>query len=172
MGSGTRHQEFDRAVAAYRASPNAAELQALLRVAVCLEPEAAWRHIRGKEAFDTPFTEIRAVCDRTRGGEEVRRFCGCLGYALRATLAGEELGEPLVYYPVADGRIAFTVLEFPYDSASSARTSPDCFQAFALARQYLFEGTPVRTTDREGKGTKDTRLVEGIARCNLSLYVR
>lgn len=172
MGVGTRHQEFDRAVAAYKTNPNAAELQALLRIAVCLEPEAAWRHIRGKEAFDIPFKEIRAVCDRPLDGEEVRRFCGCLGYALKATLAGEELGEPYACYPVADGRVAFTVLEFAYDSASSVRTSPDYFQAFAIARQYAFEGTPVRITDREGKGTKDTRLVAGIVRCNLSVYVR
>ena len=166
------HQEFDRLVAAYKADPTPNGLQALLRVALYLEPEPTWRHVRGKEAFATPFVEIRAVCDRILGGEEVRRLSGCLGYALKATLAGQELGDPFTCYPVADGRIAFTVMEFAYASASSTRTDPDFFQAFATARTYLFEGTPVRTTDREGKGTKDTRLVEGIARCNLSLYVR
>ena len=172
MGQGNRHLEFDRAAARYKASPDAEGLQELLRLAIGLEPEGPWRHIRNKETFGTPFREIRAVCDRALDTEEVNRFCGCLGYALRATLAGEELSEPSVSYPSADGRIAFTVLEFSYASDTSIRTVPDYFQAFATARNYVFEGTPVRTTDREGKGTKDTRLVEGIARCNLSIYVR
>ena len=139
------HQEFNRIVAAYKADPNPNGLQALLRVALYREPEPTWRHVRGKEAFATPFAEIRAVCDRILGGEEVRRFAGCLGYALKATLAGQELGDPFTCYPVADGRIAFTVLEFGYASASSTRTDPDFFQAFATGRQYVFEGTPVRT---------------------------
>ena len=124
------------------------------------------------EAFAAPFGDMRAVCDRILTAEEMQRFSGCLGYALKATLAGEELSTSYVCYPVADGRIFFTVLEFGYASVSSTRTTPDFFQAFATARQYIFEGTPVRASDREGKGTKDTRLVEGIDICNLSLYVR
>ena len=166
------HREFDHVVSAYKAVPTPSRLQALLRLAIYLEPEPTWRHIRGKEAFTMPFGEIRAVCDWILTAEEMQRFSGCLGYALKATLAGEELSAPYMCYPVADGRIFFTVLEFGYASLSSTRTTPDFFQAFATARQYIFEGTPVRTSDREGKGTKDTRLVEGIDICNLSLYVR
>ena len=106
------------------------------------------------------------------GQEEVRRFCGCLGYALKATLAGDELGEPEVCYPAAGGAIAFTVMEFAWDSQSTTRTDPNYSEAFSKAREYIFAGTPLRTTDREGKGTKDTRLVEGIALCNLSFFLR
>lgn len=166
------HLEFDRAVAAYKATLGAGQLQELLRCALTLEPEERWQHVRGKDTFENPFKEIRAVCDRNLSLEEVKRLAGCLGYALKATLAGEELSEAQVSYPVWEGRILFTVLEFGYNSASSARSAPDAFSAFMQARQFIFEGTPLRTTDREGKGTKDTRLVEGIPKCNLSLYVR
>ena len=63
-------------------------------------------------------------------------------------------------------------MEFAWDSTSSTRTTPDYSEAFSKAREFVFEGTPLRTTDREGKGTKDTRLVEGIALCNLSFFLR
>lgn len=166
------HKEFDRAVLAYKADPGPANLKALLLQTVTLEPETRWRNMRAKGALDVPFTQIRAVCDRALTQEEVRRFAGCLGYALKAVLAGDELPEPDVSYPAAGGQIAFTVMEFAWDSRSSARTEPDYSQAFTKAREYIFEGTPVRTTDREGKGTKDTRLVEGIALGNLSFLLR
>ena len=167
LGAGHLRQ----AVRVYKDDPGPANLKALLLQAVTLEPEARWRNMRAKGALAIPFTQIRAVCDRTLTQEEVRRFSGCLGYALKAVLAGNQLGEPEVSYPAAEGQIAFTVMEFAWDSRSSARTEPDYSQAFTKAREYIFEGTPLRTTDREGKGTRDTRLVEGIALCNLSFLL-
>ena len=166
------HEPFDKAVRAYKTDPNPANLKTLLLYAVPLEPETRWRNMRAPGALTVPFTELRAVCDRALDGEEVRRLAGCLGYALKATLAGDELGEPSVCYPVAEGRIMFTVMEFRWDSQSTTRTEPNYSEAFSKAREYIFEGTPLRTTNREGAGTKDTRLVEGIALCNLSFFLR
>jgi hypothetical protein len=166
------HEQFDDACLAYKADPCPANLKALLLYAVSLEPEQRWRNMRAPGALAVPFTQMRAVCDRALDAEEVRRFSGCLGYALKATLAGEELGEPNVCYPAAGGKIAFTVMEYRWDSLSTSRTEPNHSQAFSKAREFIFAGTPVRTTDREGKGTRDTRLVEGIALCNLSFFLR
>jgi hypothetical protein len=166
------HLEFDQAVLAYKAGPGPANLKTLLLYAVTLERETPWRNMRAKGALGIPFTQIRAMCDRALSEDEVRRFSGCLGYALKATLAGDELSEPQVCYPAAGGTISFTVMEFGWDSLASTRTNPDYSEAFSKAREYIFEGTPLRTTDREGKGTKDTRLVEGIALCNLSFFLR
>ena len=166
------HQEFDRAVLDYKADPGPANLKTLLLYAVTLERETPWRNMRAKGALTVAFTQIRALCDRALTEEEVRRFAGCLGYALKATLAGDELGEPTVCYPAAGGTISFTVMEFSWGSTSSTRTAPDYSEAFCKAREFVFAGTPLRTTDREGKGTKDTRLVEGIPLCNLSFFLR
>lgn len=165
-------EEFDSAVIRYKAEPSPLHLQELLRNAIELEPEARWRNMRAKGALAVPFTHIRALCDRALDEAEVRRFTGCLGYAFKSTLAGKELDEPSVCYPVAGGTIAFTVMEFRWDSRSTTRTQPDYSQAFSVAREYIFEGTPLRTTEREGKGTKDTRLIEGISLCNLSFFLR
>lgn len=166
------HKEFDQAVQEYKRDPGAVNLKRLLTYAVNLAPETHWRNMRAKGALEEPFTQLRAVCDRSLSTEEAERFTGCLGYALKATLAGDELGEPAVCCPTAGGQIVFTVLEFVWDSQSSTRGEPDYSLAFTKAREYIFAGTPLRTTDREGKGTKDTRLVEGIGLCNLSFFLR
>lgn len=166
------HQEFDQAAIRFKADPSPLHLQELLRYAIGLEPEPRWRNMRAKGALEKSFTRIRALCDRPLDDGEVRRLAGCLGYALKATLASEELGEPSVCYPASGGAIAFTVLEFGWDSRSTVRSQPDFSQAFSTARAYIFAGTPLRTTDKEGKGTRDTRLVEGIALCNLSFFLR
>jgi hypothetical protein len=114
------------------------------------------------------------LVERRLNEEEISRLSGCLGYALRQTLAGEDLSEPsgflLSTFP-ADGRQA-TILEYAYDSTKSRRDDPDYALAFELAQEYVFSGSPIRTTDRAGAGTKGTRLVEGIAPCHLSFFVR
>ena len=166
------HEQFDASYLVYKADPCPANLKNLLLYAVSLEPEQRWRNMRARGALTIPFTQIRAVCDRSLDTDEIGRLSGCLGYALKAALAGEELDEPGVYYPAAGGKIAFTVLEYRWNSTSTTRTEPDYSQAFSKAREYIFAGTPIRTTDREGKGTKDTRLVAGIALCNLSFFLR
>lgn len=55
---------------------------------------------------------------------------------------------------------------FSVDTTKSQRDDvPDAWQQ---AKQILVEGTPVRTTDRMGPGTKGTRAVEGVGRVLLA----
>lgn len=124
------------------------------------------------------FNEIRLelrgwhACHSTRvrglNAEAIRRASGCLGYALRQELAGEDLSDP---EQEMNGN-GLAALAFYYDLTKSRRDDPDVFAAFELARQYIVEGTPARKTDRQGAGTKGTRLVEGIGPCDVQFYLR
>ena len=133
-----------------------------------------WMCSDSPDAFIHDFAEIRVLVERRLNEEEVSRLLGCLGYALRQTLAGEDLSEPsgflLSKFP-ADGR-QVTVLEYAYDSTKSRRDDPDFALAFAVAQEFIFSGSPIRTTNRAGVGTKGTRLVDGIGACHLTLQVR
>jgi hypothetical protein len=134
---------------------------ALVRNALSLldnPTEAPWRSANDPDAFLGDFYEVRVTFDRELTGDEINRASGALGYALRATLAGESLSDPTVAL-CEDHR---TVLEYGYDSTKSQRDDPDFDAAFLLAHRYIEEGTPVRKTDRAGQGTQGTRLVEGI----------
>jgi len=180
-------RQFDAAAQAYKAAPDA---RTLLRLHQCALPlllnaapqETPWRRVPdGTATGDSlllacDFTAIRVVCDRRLDWPDIGRLAGCLAYALKATLAGEELGEPAVEFACspAGGSLAFTVVEFAYDASRSIRTEPDPIEAFRVAREYLLSGgTPVRTTNREGPGTQGTRLVEGLfSPCSLTFYVR
>lgn len=55
---------------------------------------------------------------------------------------------------------------FSIDTTKSQRDDvPDAWQQ---AQRILVEGTPVRTTDRKGPGTRGTRAVEGVGRVLLA----
>ena len=67
------------------------------------------------------------------------------GYALQAALCGEELSvSDVTYWHDEYGRIT-TIAQYAYDSTKSIRTEPDFPESFRQARQYVAEGTPVRT---------------------------
>jgi hypothetical protein len=139
--------------------------------ALAAPPETPWRPVEDPAAFTGGFTEIRVVCDTILDDSEVERVAGCLGYALREHLAGEDLSEPTVYRP-QDGELALTVIDFNWDSRTSIRSNPDPAWAFEVARVYVFAGTRERTTARVGP--IGSRLVEGLGagRCNVAFYVR
>ena len=132
--------------------------------------EDAWKSVDAPDAFAESFSRIRVVCDRRLNASEAEQMAGCLAYALRAGLAGDEMGQPEVSYAIAKDGIKLTVLEADYDSESTIRTDPNPSETFALARLYISEGTPIRKTNRVA--ASGTRLVEGISPCNLSIYVR
>ncbi len=173
-------RRFDEAAAAYKAQADPLTLLLLNKSAIPLLdiPAKAWKSLEEPDVLSAqrPFTAIRVLCDRRLSLEEVSRLCGCLGYALQATLAGPDLSPPDVSWMEATGRLGvaatFTLLVFAYEAQLSIRTAPDYAEAFAKARAYIREGTPVRTTGRAGAGTQGTRLVEGIGDANLTLYVR
>ena len=171
---------FDRAILAYKAQADPLTLLLLNKSAIPLmeAQDHAWKPADGPEALspECPFTALRVLCDRRLDDSQVSRLAGCLGYAFQATLNGPELSAPVaarVDPPAGSGiRAAFTLVEFAYDARLSGRTAPDYVEAFAKAREYVQDGTPVRTTNKAGSGTHGTRLVEGLGVVNLSFYVR
>ena len=136
-------------------------------------PAGLWISTDCPDVFQGEFYEIMVVvAGRGLSLEQVNRLAGCAGYALRATLAGEELSEPTVTYWREEDGLVTTILEFAYDSTKSSRSDPDHAAAFGTMRAYITDGTPVRKTDRAGAGTRDTRLLGGLGDLPVSFYVR
>ena len=169
---------FDKALAAYQAAPNAHTLLSLNKAAIPLMAEVPqdkpWRQVSflANDTVSCDFTAIRVVVDKRLVDDDVQRLARCLGYGLKATLIGEELGEPSATYTAGeeDEGLVFTLVEFAYDAKSSTRTKPDAKRAFEVARDYIRDGSPLRTTNREGPGTMNTRLAEGLGvSANLTL---
>ena len=173
-------RRFDQAIAAYKAQADPLTLLLLNKSAIPLMDvqEHAWQSIDDPAVLDPdhPFTAIRAVCDRRLDDAQVEQLSGCLGYALQAILAGPELSLPSVVRleaPAGSGvRATFTLVEFVYDARLSGRTAPDYVEALAKAREFIRDGTPIRTTNKAGTGTQGTRLVEGLGAIGISLFVR
>lgn len=115
------------------------------------------------------FERIRFRCRRCLNDMEVARVCGALAYALRATLAGDDLSLPVL---MLDFRQHHTNLYFQWDSESSIRSEPDFVAALETAVRFIEEGTPIRLTNRAGCGTFGTRLFDGIGRCDVEIHVR
>lgn len=115
------------------------------------------------EDFDT----ITVRVGRTLNDAEVAQVGGCLGYALRVHVAGEDLGEP----ESVTHRAGQTVLRYWYDSTKAQRSDPDPQHAFQVAAEYMFEGTPVRRSNKAGPGAMGTRLIEGIGPVALAFSV-
>lgn len=115
------------------------------------------------EDFDT----ITLRVGRVLSDAEVAQVGGCLGYALRVHVAGEDLGEP-ESVTRAGGQ---TVIHYWYDSTKAQRSDPDPQHAFQVAAGFMAEGTPVRRSNRAGPGTAGTRLIEGIGPVALAFTV-
>lgn len=172
---------FDKARAAYQAAPNAHTLLSLNKAAIPLmaavPKDKPWRQVSFLPSDTVPcdFTAIRVVVDKRLEEDDVQRLAKCLGYGLKATLVGEELGEPSATYTAGeeDNALVFTLIEFAYNAKGTTRTRPDAKRAFEVAREYIRDGSPMRTTDREGPGTMNTRLAQGLSvPANLTFYVR
>lgn len=103
------------------------------------------------------FQNFNVRFPRVLSTDEISRASGCIGYALRQTICGEELSEPEV--SIWQGQ---TVLSYFFDSTKSRRDSPDFESAFELAASYVVFGSPVRRSNRAGPRTAGTSLVDGI----------
>ncbi|WP_034419464.1 hypothetical protein, partial [Deinococcus frigens] len=115
------------------------------------------------EDFGTITLRVGRILTET----EVAQVGGCLGYALRVYVAGEDLGEPEgVAY--RDGQ---TVIRYWYDSTKAQRSDPDPQHAFQVAATFIFEGTPVRRSNKAGPLTAGTRLIDGIGPVALAFSV-
>lgn len=97
---------------------------------------------------------MRLQFNRPLRDTEKLHLAGLAGYAYRTTVAGEQLGEPH-----ADSPYSFVV------SADMTKSRRDdlgiALEEFEGAfPDMIRKGSPVRTTDRAGAGTKGTSLVE------------
>jgi hypothetical protein len=113
--------------------------------------------------------EVKAIFSVYLSDKEAWTASGCIGYALRQVLCGENLSEPLRIKRSGDGK---TSVRYGYDSTKSQRDDCHDSEAFDLAARYVVEGSPVRSTDRAGTGTKGTRLCEGVGQVGVEFYVR
>ncbi|OWL98944.1 hypothetical protein CBQ26_00360 [Deinococcus indicus] len=116
--------------------------------------------------IDSDFDTIGLLIARPLTHEEALRAAGALGYAL-ARMNGESLGDPvsLIFTP------ASTYLTFHFDSTKCRRSSYSFEEAFRDAAAYIETGTPVRKSDRAGRGTKGTRLIDGIGAVSLTILL-
>lgn len=113
------------------------------------------------------FDTITLRGGRALSDAELAQVGGCLGYALRMHVAGEDLGEPECVTRTGGQ----TVIHYWYDSTKAQRSDPDPQHAFQVAAGFIAEGTPVRRSNRAGPGTAGTRLIEGIGPVALAFSV-
>lgn len=111
------------------------------------------------------FSCITLTLSRRLTQAQAQQAAGALGYALRR-MNGESLGEPEV---IRLGNP--TTLTFFFDSTKCFRNSYSFEEAFRDAAQYIVEGSPIRTSDRAGPGTRNTRLVQGIGPVDVQITV-
>lgn len=114
--------------------------------------------------------EIRAEFGALLTDAQVYQAAGCIGYALRQVIRGEDLSEP--GKTSRKGKSGKTIVRFAYDVTKTQSDDVDAGEAFELAALYVREGSPIRTTDRKGAGTRGTRLCEGIGAVNVEFFVR
>jgi hypothetical protein len=102
----------------------------------------------------TPY-EMRIQANRPLSDDEMGKMAGLMGYAYRATIAGEPIGGPM-----RDSPYSFVVSS---DMTKSSRDDLGMgLEDFEDILPAMFEhGSPIRKTDRAGAGTKGTRLFEG-----------
>ena len=131
--------------------------------------KAAWQDVDAKDVLIDHFGEIRVTVEKWLTANEIAQVSGALGYALRSTLCGEDLSEPHI---IQSHRAGQTVLLFSNDSTKSRRDDPCFHTAFSVAREFVQYGSPIRTTNRAGIGTRGTRLVSGIGAATVRFAVR
>jgi hypothetical protein len=103
---------------------------------------------------DWPYA-MRFQADRPLSSAEIAHCAQLIGYTYRSEVRGESIG-----HPQQDSPYSFVIY------ADTTKTRSDDIGA-ALERfegnlpDLLRDGSPVRSTDRSGPGTKGTRLVDG-----------
>lgn len=118
------------------------------------ENEKPWIPIEENIDF---FSEIKLYTPYFLSETAIETISGCLGYALREVIRGEDLSLPEIIR-LTNG----ITLTYYYDSTKTHSDDPDFSLAFEKARKYWSEGTPKRKTDKSGPFTKGTSLVPGL----------
>lgn len=107
-------------------------------------------------SYGQDFSRVRVVVEGILDDRELNQAHGCVAYAFREHLRGEDFGD-IENVSRADG---YTSFECYYDSTKCR--GHDVGEALLSACNYVEFGTPIRKTDRQGRGTAGTRLVSGI----------
>jgi hypothetical protein len=103
--------------------------------------------------------------DRPITDDEMAQMAAIIGYGYRATICGEAMELP--------ERISSSAFKVAADTTKSRRDdlSHAMEQFLDLIPTILKEGSPIRATDRQGPGTKGTRLIDGMGELTPSLTV-
>lgn len=113
-------------------------------------------HLRHDDVFGHYPTKMIVRADRPLSDAEVDRIHHLIAYSLRCHLRCETIHKPV---RINDNHLLFAV-PTPTARRSEAMLGLEAFED--SLPNTLVEGTPVRTTDRAGVGTKGTRAVEGL----------
>lgn len=107
--------------------------------------------------------QLRIRVPRILDDEEVMNAAGCVGYAVKQHSGENATGDP---YEISrrSGNTYFNVDIY--------RDMEDYSHFFYDVEDYLREGSPKRTTNRSGSGTKGTRLVKGTGEeCEVMVWI-
>ena len=133
------------------------------------------------------FYEIRVDVSQRLDENEIALLSGCLGYALREQVRGEDLSIPNAEEVIAGvqvpssmthhgapplGAVVGLRLYYSYDTSKTRSDDPLFNEAFRKATEYIQNGTPRRKTNRSGPNRMGTSLVKGIGRVPLRIFTR
>ena len=121
-------------------------------------------HLRRDGVFPLWPQAMRFQFDRPLSPGEYRQAAQIIGYAYRATVAGESMGQPEIDSPSSFIVYADTTKTRRDDLGMAMEEFED------VLPQMLEEGTPVRSTNRAGPGTAGTRLVDGMGPIEFRIY--
>lgn len=113
--------------------------------------------------FPEVLTSIRVRVPRILDDVELRQAGGCIGYAVKQLTGENATSDPYDVFRVA-GTTTFTV-NFGVEIWELEQED-----FLDLVDTYLSEGSPIRTTNRSGRNTAGTRLVDGMGvRCVIEI---
>ncbi|MFS0885096.1 hypothetical protein [Aeromicrobium sp. 179-A 4D2 NHS] len=125
-------------------------------------------HRRREGVYPSEPYAMRFEFDKDISDEDMGRFSQLVGYAYAASVRGERMP-----FPERDSSRSFVIWADTTKSRSDdLGEALDKFEKAIGPKGTVFaEGSPIRTTDRAGAGTKGTRLVEGFGhRPNFEIY--
>jgi len=121
-----------------------------------VKPANEWIPVKDYTDF---FSEIKCVITGLGcylDEEDISAISGCIGYAMRKVIRGEDLSNPEVI--LNEDEVA--TITYYYDSTKTQSDDPDFIEAFEKAKQYIIQGTPVYKSNRIGKIGE--RLIYGL----------
>lgn len=112
---------------------------------------------------------MRFEFDRDLTDDEMGRLAQLIGYAYAAEVRGEPLGDPIrdtsrsfVVYADTTKAACYRKADTTEEASAKLLTAIQDFEDVINDGEIFENGSPVRTTDRKGPGTKGTRLVNGL----------